>query len=146
MTAAERQILTDLRRTLLHLHKTLLEWERTAYERVHGRVSGHELLHAILNDPQFVWLRPVSELIVRIDETIENDVPDEGGAPSSGGDVAAIIGQARTLVVPDEAGTRYAQRYHAALQEYPDAVFAHRGVRDVLKDLPEARTPPERTH
>jgi hypothetical protein len=146
MTAAERQTLTDLRRTLLHLHKTLLDWERAAYERVHGRVSGHELLHAILNDPQFVWLRPVSELIVRIDETLENDVPGGAGTQASQGDVSAIITQARTLVVPDETGNRYAQRYHTALQEHPDAVFAHRGVTAVLKGAPEPRTPPRRTH
>jgi len=143
MTAAERQILTDLRRALLHLHKTLLEWERAAFERVHGRVSGHELLRAILNDPQFAWLRPVSELIVRIDETLESDLPAE---PVRAPDVAAIIAQARTLVVPDESGTPYAQRYHAALQEHPDAVFAHRGVTAVLKEAPPPRTPPERTH
>jgi hypothetical protein len=48
--------------------------------------------------------------------------------------------------VPDETGNRYAQRYHAALQEHPDAVFAHRGVTAVLKDAPEPRIPPERTH
>ena len=138
-------MLTDLRRALLHLHKTLLEWERAAYERIHGRVSGHELLHAILNDPQFVWLRPVSELIVRIDETLESDL-DEGGRAGSPADVAAIIAQARTLVVPDEAGNRYAQRYHMALQEHPDAVFAHRGVTVILKEAPPPRIPPERTH
>ena len=140
MTVAERQLLTDLRRTLLHLHKTLLEWERSAYERMHGRVSSHELLHAILNDPQFVWLRPVSELIVRIDEMLEQEAGPDADARAHG-DVAAIIGQARTLVIPDEAGSRYAQRYHTALQEHPDAVFAHRGVTAVLKDAP-----PERTH
>src|SRR5512146_1589000 len=37
MTAAERQHLTDIRHALLHLHKTLLDRERAAYERVHGR-------------------------------------------------------------------------------------------------------------
>ena len=141
MTAAERQLLTDLRRTLLHLHKTLLDWERSAYERLHGRVSSHELLHAILNDPQFVWLRPVSELIVRIDEMLEQEVAPDADGRAAHGDVVAIIGQARTLVIPDEAGSRYAQRYHTALQEHPDAVFAHRGVTAVLKDAP-----PERTH
>jgi hypothetical protein len=141
MTGAERRLLTDLRRTLLHLHKTLLDWERTAYERVHGRVSGHELLHAILNDPQFAWLRPVSELIVRIDEALENDLPDPVAGHTTVADVAAILAQARTLVVPNETGNHYAQRYHAALQEHPDAVLAHRGVTSVLKDAP-----PERTH
>ena len=39
----------------------------------YGRVSSHDLLQAILNDPQFMWLRPVSELIVRIDEILEHD-------------------------------------------------------------------------
>jgi hypothetical protein len=143
MTSSERQILGDLRRTLLHLHKTLLEWERTAYERMHGRVSGHELLHAILNDPQFAWLRPVSELIVRIDETLEHDPADASQAASTATDVAAIVAQARILVAPDEAGTGYAQRYHTALQEHPDAVFAHRGVTTVLRNVPE---PQPRTH
>ena len=120
-------VLKDLRLALLRLHKTLLDWERAAYERVHGRVSGHELLHAILNDPQFAWLRPLSELIVRIDETLDNDVADIPG------ETDAIVAQARTLVVPDETGNRYAQRYHTALQEHPDAVFAHRAVTQVLK-------------
>jgi hypothetical protein len=140
MSPAERQLLTDLRRTLLHLHKTLLDWERAAYEKIHGRVSANELLQAILTDPQFVWLRPVSELIVRIDETLDHDAK-EGGGPPPPGDVAAIVSQARALVVPDEAGPPYARRYHTALQEHPDAVFAHRGVTAVLKDAP-----PERTH
>ena len=138
MTGPERELLTDLRRTLLHLHKTLLEWERTAYEKFHGRVSGHELLHATLNDPQFAWLRPVSELIVRIDETMENDLPEGASQP-----VAVIVAEVRRLVAPDEADTRYGQRYHAALQDHPDAVFAHRDVVDVLKRAPE---PERKTH
>ena len=63
METPERRLLTDLRQALLRLHKTLLDWERTAYDRVHGRTTGHPLLQAILNDPQFAWLRPLSELI-----------------------------------------------------------------------------------
>ena len=139
MTPAERQLLTDLRRTLLHLHKTLLDWEHAAYQRVHGRsVTGHELLHAILNDPQFAWLRPVSELIVRIDQALDVKAQEPDRRPV---DVAAIFSQARALVAPDEEGSVYAKRYHTALQELPDAVFAHRAVADLLKTAP-----PERTH
>ena len=137
MTASQRQLLTDLRRALLHLHKTLLDWERAAYERVRGRVAGHELLHVILSDPQFAWLRSISELVVRIDETIDQE------SPETPADTAAIFEQARLLIVPDEAGGPYAQRYHAALQENPDAVFAHRGVSAVLKNVPESQP---RTH
>ena len=29
------------------------------YERIHGRQTSHDLLNALLNDPQFAWLRPI---------------------------------------------------------------------------------------
>ena len=138
MENADRSLLTELRHALLRLHKTLLDWERSAYERVHGRTTGHNLLQAILTDPQFAWLRPLSELIVRMDEMLERggpDVPD---------DVRAIVAQARALVSPGETGS-YAQRYHTALQDHPDAVFAHRDVAQVLKKIPGAG-PSQRLH
>jgi hypothetical protein len=127
MNDTDRQFLFDLRKTLLHLHKTLLDWERAAYERIHGRVSSSELLKAIVEDPQFGWLRPISELIVRIDETVDTE-PQSGNA-----DVEAIVARARAATAADEAGSPHAQRYHTALQEHPDAVFAHRAVANVLK-------------
>lgn len=131
MTNDQRELLGNLRRGLLHLHKTLLDWERTSYERKQGRTPPGELLRVVMVDPHFAWLRPVSELIVRIDEAIEGEAPD---MPT---DVAGIVGQARALVAPGEMGGQYAQRYQAALQEHPDAVLAHRAVTVVLKDAPE---------
>jgi hypothetical protein len=127
MNFAERGLLTDLRQALLHLHKTLLDWERVAYERIHGRVSSHQLLQAIFADAQFAWLRPFSELIAHIDETLEHESPD---APP---DVAAIVDRARTLVTPDESTDPHAQRYRDALQANPDAVMAHRAVTVLFK-------------
>jgi hypothetical protein len=128
MNASDRQLLFDLRKSLLHLHKTLLDWERAAYERVHGRASASELLKVIVEHPQFAWLRSISELIVRIDETVDT----EGGDTPA--DVDALVSSARAIVSPDESGPPYAQRYHTALQEHPDAVLAHRAVTKVLKD------------
>ena len=127
MTDSDRQFLFDLRKSLLHLHKTLLDWERSAYERVHGRVSSAELLQATMEHPQFAWLRPISELIVRIDESVDTE-PQNGPV-----DVEAIVARARAATAANEAGTPQAQRYHTALQEHPDAVFAHRDVANVLK-------------
>jgi hypothetical protein len=130
MTRAEQQQLTDLRGALVRLHKALLDWERAAYERFHGRVSAGAFLQVIVSDPQFAWLRPVSELIVRIDELLDRD---RGGVAA--GDVTAIVRDARAIVRPDAAGPPYARRYHDALQEHPDAVFAHRGVTDALRGM-----------
>jgi hypothetical protein len=113
MTETDRQFLFDLRKSLLHLHKTLLDWERAAYERVHGRVSSTELLKATMEDPQFAWLRPISELIVRIDESVDT-------APQNGPvDVEAIVVRARAATAADETGTAHAQRYHTALRDIP---------------------------
>lgn len=140
MNYAERGLLTDLRHALLHLHKTLLDWERAGYERIHGRASSHELLQAIFNDPQFAWLRPLSELIVRIDETLDHESPD---TPA---DVRAILDRARALVSPEEAGGIYAQRYREALQAHPDAVLAHRDVGLLLKHDADSALPSQRPH
>jgi hypothetical protein len=128
MKETDRQRLVDLRSALLHLHKTLLEWERTAYERIHGRTSPGNLLTALMNDPQFAWLRPLSELIVRIDESLEIDALEGPEVNVEG--IATLAG---SIVAPDEQGSPEARRYHMALQEHPDAVFAHRAVTQVLK-------------
>ncbi len=119
--------LKTLRLALLRLHKTLLDWERASYERLHGRQSSNALLEALLNDPQFAWLRPISQLVVRIDEMLEDEVP-----PGES-DVEVILAHARDLTRPDEAGNPYEQRYFAALQDHPDAVFAHRDLVALLK-------------
>src|SRR5918993_66418 len=119
MKPSDRQLLFDLRKALLHLHKTLLDWERAAYERVHGRVSAAELLKVIVEDAQFAWLRPISELIVRIDTTVDSEPP--AGAV----EVDALVQRAREVTAADENGSLHAQRYHTALQAHPDAVFAH---------------------
>jgi hypothetical protein len=134
MTGHERQLLGELRQALLNLHKTLLDWESAAYRRIHGRSSPGELLASVMRDPQFAWLHPLSELIVRMDELLAGDERDDRL------DVQAVVRQARTLVVPDEGGNTYAQRYHTALQEHPDAVFAHRAVTNVLRTAPAEPT------
>ena len=134
MKHTDRQLLTDLRRALLHLHKVLLEWERDAYERVHGRMSAAGLLKVIVSDPQFAWLRPITELIVRIDGALEAEAPDTRI------DVDLLVTQARGILAPDDPSGVYAQRYHAALQELPDAVIAHGRVTRLLKDVPTRET------
>ncbi len=92
------KLLNDLRQALLRLHKTLLDWERGGYERIHGRQSSHDLLTALLNDPQFAWLRPISQLIVRIDELLSEKTPPMRN------DLDAVVSQVRTLTSPNADG------------------------------------------
>jgi hypothetical protein len=92
------------------------------------------MLKIIVENPQFTWLRPLSEFIARIDALLDAVEPDVVV------DLGAIVTQARLLVSPDEAGTPYARSYHAALQQVPDVVFAHRRVTAVLRDVPTRET------
>lgn len=125
MNDRDRALLAELRRLLLHLHKTLIDWQRDDYERLNGRLQTTQLLQVIFDDPAFAWLRTMSGLIVRIDEALEEKPPDVS-------ETGPLVAQARELVAP-EAGTPYALRYHAALQELPEAVLAHRDLVTLLK-------------
>ena len=71
--AVERRKLTELRTTLLTLHKTLLDMERREYEREHGHVSPGELFRLVLDHQQFGWLHNISEFVVRLDETLAGE-------------------------------------------------------------------------
>ena len=127
------KLIGDLRQALLRLHKTLLDWERGGYERIHGRQTSNDLLNALLNDPQFAWLRPISQLIVRIDELLDEKTPPMRN------DVEAVVAQVRALTAPNAEGSIYERRYDTVLQEHPDAVFAHRDVLTLLKTSSDER-------
>ena len=122
------QTLRDLRRSLLRLHKTLLDQETAAYEAARGSVTRGDLLQLVINHEQFAWLHTISELIVRIDETLS---PKE---PALEADAQALLTQAQLLLTPSETGDQFQRRYYAALQSEPDAVLAHREVMQLFKN------------
>jgi hypothetical protein len=62
----------DLRHALLDLYKSLMDAQRVAYERTHGRIStSNKFLGLVLEHPEFAWLRELSALIARLDEWME---------------------------------------------------------------------------
>jgi hypothetical protein len=122
----DRGRLRDLSDRLVRLHKTLLDFERAAYEATHGRVrSSGELLELLLHHEQFLWLRSLSAVMARIDEALDDQ---EAAEPDVDGFFRETYGLLRS-----GRGGRFESRYHAALQESPDVVMAHA---DVVKVLP----------
>jgi hypothetical protein len=108
------KLLKDVRHKLLRQHKVLLDDERAAYERIHGRVTSGEMLQLVISAEQFAWLHALSELIVRIDA----ESATEPGAQS-------LLMQARALLIPSDTSGEFARKYQAALQREPAAVLAH---------------------
>ena len=128
MSEATRGRLRDMRVRLLNLHKALLEDAKTAYEMDRGRIgSNANLLQLVINDPWFAWLHPLSELVVRIDETLQAD------APATDADGTVLLDQVERLLSPAQSAEAFAQRYYDALQRQPSVIVAHAEVRRILK-------------
>lgn len=120
---AIRRPLVELHDALLHLHKVLLDSERAVYESTVGPIhSPNHFFQLLTGDPWFAWLRPISQLIVAIDESF-----DEREALTNAG-VDAVMTQSVFLLLPAENGGEFGERYVAALQRDPRVVLAHAQV------------------
>jgi len=123
-------MLLDIRRGLLGLHKALIVAEQVTYERINGRVdSTGKLLQLVLNDPWFTWLHPLSQMVVRIDELLED------GDELTDVEVAHFLTEVRALIHPSEEGDGFERSYYEALQREPDVIFAHVEVKRLLTKI-----------
>lgn len=126
-----RARLKGTRDGLLHLHKSLLDSERAAYERDVARItSTGQYLQLVLEDPWFQWLRELSQLVVLIDEALDAKEP-----PTDDAELARLMTQAHAILVPAEAGTGFARRYFEVLQRDPGAVLAHSDMLKLMNEL-----------
>lgn len=123
MTAQE---FAGIRRHLLALHRTLVEIERRDFERAHGRQSAAALLHNLIHDVTFAWLRPLTAILAQIDEVSESPEAEEA--------MKASVTELRDLVRPDDAGSDFQRRYAALLQQHPELVVAHGAL---VRSLPQ---------
>ena len=127
ISAESRERLRGVSRALLRLHKALLDDERAQFERVRGRIeSSGEFLQLVLHDEWFSYLRPLSALVVQIDELLD-------AKEATNEEASALIAQARAMLKPSETGNEFERRYYAAIQRDPDVIFAQREVVRLLK-------------
>jgi hypothetical protein len=118
-----RQPLQELRDALLELHKALIDSERVVYETKVGPIkSPHHFFQLVSSDPWFAWLRPVSQLIVAMDEALDAD------EPLTSDSVDMLMNESVFLLLPAERGGEFGERYMAALQRDPHVVLAHAKV------------------
>lgn len=122
------QQVKDARFALLALHKKLLDAERARYERTNGRIPGPGiLLQLVLNDPWFAWLRPISTLVVQIDERMDADVPVQTAEAES------FLDQTRALLQVDDASGAFQKKYREVAEGNGEVAAAYATVLDRLK-------------
>jgi len=118
-----RKPLVELHGALLKLHKALIDSERVVYEKTVGPISSpNHFFQLLTNDPWFAWLRPISQLIVAVDETLDSK------ERLTNTDVDAVMNQSVFLLVPAKSGGEFGERYVAALQRDPRVVLTHAQV------------------
>jgi hypothetical protein len=119
--------LRDIRDHLLRLHKAIIVAERTRYEAAHGTIANEvALFHLVSGDPFFAWLRPMTVLIVGIDERLD------GQEPVGDRDLAVMGAEVRSVLVSTELGNEFRRNYQRLLQAEPHIVVDHGRVMRLL--------------
>jgi hypothetical protein len=127
--------LKTLRPLMLRLHKALLEAEQDSYERVHGPITSKmELFQLVISDEWFDWLRPISQFIARIDESVASKEPVSPNV------IHGLLEEAHDILpLQSDEVSEAAVRYQRAVDNYPKIATLHAQVMEVLKpNLPGA--------
>ncbi len=113
---------SDVRRDLLDLHRTVLDAVRREHERARGRLAATEFLAALIDEPQFAWLRPLTTLVTRLDGMRDED-----------GESKDLRRRLHALIALDTAASRFQQGYAEVLHGNPDVLVAHVKAMRALK-------------
>ena len=118
--AALRGTLRELSKALMPLHRHLIEAAKSDYSFGYTPVEspGH-LLRLMSEDPFFAWLKPLTSIIVEIDEMTRRDF-ERGDAIAIGRRIEDFLGQ-----------TQYVEM----LQREVDVAAGHAAVRKILSRL-----------
>jgi hypothetical protein len=122
--AEMRAALREMSRHLLPLHRALIESARADYALMVAPVNGPSHLLQLLNeDPYFGWLKPMTSLIVDIDEMARVDFTPAGFEA-----VAARVDK----YFGNTPDAEFAGHYGPILQRYVDVALAHAALRQIL--------------
>lgn len=123
---SQTELLKQSRDLLLKLHKSLLDHERSIYERIHGPQNAGQFLGILLEDPDLAWLRKFSTLIVEIDEMFAQK---DGYSASA---IEAHIQAVRSLVAMEDKDEDFRTRFSGGLQHDADAAAIYGELKGLL--------------
>jgi hypothetical protein len=115
-----------VREPLLALHRCLIDAEKQAFERVHGRTSAGSFLEALTRDEAFAWLKPLTHLVLKVDDLVD-------ARELSRAQVEDTLAEITTLLRPQPDSEGFARRYAELLASSPDALLAHGTVQRSLR-------------
>ena len=115
-----RDALRGVSKALKPLHRHLIEAAKSDYAFAYETVAAPaRLIELLQNDPFFAWLKPLTSLIVEIDDMTRTDFDRAA---------ALAIGERVNTFLSDE-------NYVAILQREVDVAIGHAAVRTALQRL-----------
>jgi hypothetical protein len=124
--AVLRSALRDVSKALLPLHRALIDAAKDDYAFGIAPVKPSQLLQLLNDDPFFAWLKPLTSLIVDIDEMARTDFETS--------DIAAIAGRVDRLFGA-KAEEAFAAQYIPMLQRSVDIAVGHAALRKAAARL-----------
>jgi hypothetical protein len=124
----------ELRRALRELHRALVERASRDFVYAHERLTQPapgELLQMLTKDPEFSWLRGLSELMAHID-TARDDL--DGREEAALGVRAAV----ERFISPPQADStdEFAEHYWPYVHQDPQIAMAHAAVKQAIASWP----------
>ncbi|KAE8756156.1 MULTISPECIES: hypothetical protein [Paraburkholderia] len=120
------QFLSEIRKPLLALHKSILDHERASYEKEFGPVTPAAFLQVLINGSAFRWLTPLSTVIANVDEILDDKEADAADRLAA---AEAVSG----LFSPDQPNNAFLPRYLPLLQADPAILHHHGQVSQLLR-------------
>ena len=127
-TSGPAVLAAELSAALKDLHRALI---RSEIGDDPALQNPYTMLFALIGDPRFAWMGPLSQLIVRIDQSLaDGEVAD--------GDALLALHRAASSLTNDGKGadTTFRMRHVMALQKEPEVGLATGRLRKALTRLP----------
>jgi hypothetical protein len=129
LTDETRSTLKALSKSMLRLHKTLLDAAKIEYELKNGRITSvNQYFQLVIDDEHFAWLRKISSLIALIDEAAS--IRRAATEPAA----RALLVEARVLLDFADADEDFNDKFQTALLKNADAVLNHNDALGMLAD------------
>lgn len=129
--AARRASLREISRLLLPLHRSLIEAARGDFAIAYSEVDKpSHLLHLLNEHPFFAWLKPMTSLIVAIDEMSRIDFEPQ--------QFEEIVRRVESLI-GNGGNAAFAEQYLPMLQRDVDVAIAHAALRQALMRIANRR-------
>ena len=120
------RLLSDIRKPLLVLHKSILDHERASYEKEYGPTTPGAFLQVLITGSAFRWISPLSTVIANVDETLDD-------AKATAEDRIAAAQAVVRLFSPAAPANGFLERYLPLLQTSPEILHGHGSVAQVLQ-------------